>query len=85
MKIKKNKIPIDQIIKIILREKPVLSVLMKELIEEYSPYSLREIEQCIEPQGDVPLHSRLTPGHRNENNEDYRSIYFDSLVYASSL
>ena len=83
MKIKKNKIPIDQIIKIILREKPVLSVLMKELIEEYSPYSLREIEQCIEPQGDVPLHSRLTPGHRNENNEDYRSIYFDSLVYAS--
>ena len=83
MKIKKNKIPIDQIIKMILREKPVLSVLMKELIEEYSPYSLREIEQCIEPQGDVPLHSRLTPGHRNENNEDYRSIYFDSLVYAS--
>ena len=83
MKIKKNKIPIDQIIKIILIEKPVLSVLMKELIEEYSPYSLGEIEQCIEPQGDVPLHSRLTPGHRNENNEDYRSIYFDSLVYAS--
>ena len=35
MKIKKNKIPIDQIIKMILREKPVLSVLISISIDLY--------------------------------------------------
>ena len=56
---------------------------MKDYLEEYMNYSIPEIMECIEPKGDVPLHKHTVSGHRNENNEDDTSIFFDSLVYAS--
>ena len=56
---------------------------MKDNLDEYENSSIGEIMKCIEPQGDVPLHTYLISGHRNENNEDNVSVVFDSLVYAS--
>ena len=78
---RKNKI--DQFFKHILRYKIVLAHIMKDYLEEYMNYSIPEIMECIEPKGDVPLHKHTVSGHRNENNEDDTSIFFDSLVYAS--
>ena len=78
---RKNKI--DQFFKHILRYKIVLAHIMKDYLEEYMNYSIPEIMECIEPKGDVPLHKHIVSGHRNENNEDDTSIFFDSLVYAS--
>ena len=78
---RKNKI--DQFFKHILRYKIVLAHIMKDYLEEYMNYSIPDIMECIEPKGDVPLHKHTVSGHRNENNEDDTSIFFDSLVYAS--
>ncbi len=78
---RKNKI--DQFFKHILRYKIVLAHIMKDYLEEYMNYSIPEIMECIEPKGDVPLHKHIVSGHRNENNEDDTSVFFDSLVYAS--
>ena len=78
---RKNKI--DQFFKHILRYKIVLAHIMKDYLEEYMNYSIPEIMECIEPKGDVPLHKHTVSGHRNENNEDDTSVFFDSLVYAS--
>ena len=78
---RKNKI--DQFFKHILRYKIVLAHIMKDYLEEYMTYSIPEIMECIEPKGDVPLHKHIVSGHRNENNEDDTSVFFDSLVYAS--
>ena len=79
----KQKILLDQHFKNILRNKLILAYIMKDHLEEYANSSIGEIMKCIEPQGDVPLHTHLISGHRNENNEDDVSVVFDSLVYAS--
>ena len=79
----KQKILLDQHFKNILRNKLILAYIMKDNLDEYANSSIGEIMKCIEPQGDVPLHTHLISGHRNENNEDDVSVVFDSLVYAS--
>ncbi|WP_071441467.1 hypothetical protein [Traorella massiliensis] len=79
----KQKILLDQHFKNILRNKLILAYIMKDNLDEYANSSISEIMKCIEPQGDVPLHTHLISGHRNENNEDDVSVVFDSLVYAS--
>ena len=79
----KQKILLDQHFKNILRNKLILAYIMKDNLDEYANSSIGEIMKCIEPQGDVPLHTHLISGHRNENDEDDVSVVFDSLVYAS--
>ena len=78
-----KKVSLDQSFKHILRYKIVLAHIMKDYLEEYMNVPIDEIMECIEPKGDVPLHKHTVSGHRNENNEDDTSIFFDSLVYAS--
>ena len=78
-----KKVSLDQFFKHILRYKIVLAHIMKDYLEEYMNVPINEIMECIEPKGDVPLHKHTVSGHRNENNEDDTSIFFDSLVYAS--
>lgn len=78
-----QKILLDQHFKNILRSKLVLAYIMKDNLDEYANSSIGEIMKCIEPKGDVPLHTHLISGHRNENNEDDVSVVFDSLIYAS--
>ena len=78
-----KKASLDQSFKHILRYKIVLAHIMKDYLEEYMNVPIDEIMECIEPKGDVPLHKHTVSGHRNENNEDDTSIFFDSLVYAS--
>ena len=66
----KQKILLDQHFENILRNKLILAYIMKDNLDEYANSSIGEIMKCIEPQGDVPLHTHLISGHRNENNED---------------
>ena len=66
----KQKILLDQHFKNILRNKLILAYIMKDNLDEYANSSIGEIMKCIEPQGDVPLHTHLISGHRNENNDD---------------
>ena len=61
-----QKILLDQHFKNILRSKLVLAYIMKDNLDEYANSSIGEIMKCIEPKGDVPLHTHLISGHRNE-------------------